>query len=228
MTGPGTSIQDLGRVNGSRYGIPTSGVMDRKSFFWVNHVLQNPSDAAVLEVTQPGLTIEFDAPTLIAVAGGKAELYVNSNPIANSGLLSIVKGDVLKIGKFQSGCRIYIGIKFGFQTEKILDSRSFFEPITGKSMLHRGEFLPYITESVPVSTFFSKPRWKTDWFEKEELEAYPGPDWNLLLPIQQELMIKTAYHVSHFSNRMGIQLEELVKNELPELPTNPVFPGTVQ
>jgi allophanate hydrolase subunit 2 len=27
---------------------------------------------------------------------------------------------------------------------------------------------------------------------------------------------------------MGIQLEELVANELDDLPTNPVFPGTMQ
>jgi allophanate hydrolase subunit 2 len=27
---------------------------------------------------------------------------------------------------------------------------------------------------------------------------------------------------------MGIQLDELVMNELEDLPTNPVFPGTVQ
>jgi allophanate hydrolase subunit 2 len=27
---------------------------------------------------------------------------------------------------------------------------------------------------------------------------------------------------------MGIQLTELLENKLPELPTNPVFPGTVQ
>ena len=27
---------------------------------------------------------------------------------------------------------------------------------------------------------------------------------------------------------MGIQLEELVSNQLEEVPTNPVFPGTVQ
>jgi allophanate hydrolase subunit 2 len=27
---------------------------------------------------------------------------------------------------------------------------------------------------------------------------------------------------------MGIQLEELFSNKLPDLPTNPVFPGTVQ
>jgi allophanate hydrolase subunit 2 len=27
---------------------------------------------------------------------------------------------------------------------------------------------------------------------------------------------------------MGIQLEELIENHLPDLPTNPVFPGTLQ
>ncbi len=228
QTGPGTSIQDLGRVNGSRYGIPISGVLDRKSFFWVNHVLQNPSDAAVLEVTQPGLTIEFDAPTLISIAGAKTELSVNSKPITNAGLIPIVRGDYLKLGKFHRGCRVYLGIKFGFQTEKFLDSRSYFEPLTGKSLLLPGESLPYISETTPESTFFSKPRWKTDWFEKEELDVYPGPDWKLLLLPQQEQILKTGFHVSKLSNRMGIQLEELITNELPELPTNAVFPGTVQ
>ena len=227
-TGPGTSIQDLGRISGSRYGIPSSGVMDRKSFFWVNHVLQNSEEAAVLEVAQPGLAIEFDAPTLISVAGAKAELSINSIPESNSGLLSIRKGDVLKIGKFRSGYRVYLGIKFGFQTEKFLESRSYFEPVTGKSMIQSGELLPFCPDLSIHPGSFSKPRWNTDWFEKGDLETYPGPDWNLLSQKQQEQLLKTSFHVSQMSNRMGIQLDELLENELPELPTNPVFPGTIQ
>jgi sugar lactone lactonase YvrE len=45
---------------------------------------------------------------------------------------------------------------------------------------------------------------------------------------QQQLIRSTTFHLSKFSNRMGIQLEELVSNQLEDLPTNPVFPGTVQ
>jgi allophanate hydrolase subunit 2 len=50
----------------------------------------------------------------------------------------------------------------------------------------------------------------------------------LLSADQQRILLDHPVHLSKLSNRMGIQLEELVANELEDLPTNPVFPGTVQ
>lgn len=228
-TGPGTSIQDLGRTLGSRFGIPSSGAMDQRSLLWVNHVLQNDPSDAVLEISQPGFSIRLEAPALISISGAKALVLVNSKQEENPSLLSLKHGDILEIGQFLSGSRVYLGIKGGIQSPKWLHSRSFFEPLTGQSMLKKGELLHFPT--LKSSSFFwtqAKPRWKTNWFEFPEIEAFKGPDWDLLSDKQKEMLLKTEFHLSRLSNRMGIQLEELVENQLPELPTNPVFPGTVQ
>ena len=228
-TGPGTSIQDQGRIMGSKFGIPTSGAMDQRSFQWVNHVLQNDPSDAVLEISQPGFSIRVEALALISISGAKAVVRVNSKLEENPSLLSLQKGDILEIGQFLSGSRVYLGIKGGFQSADWLHSRSFFAPLTGQSMLKKGELLSFRT--LESSSFYStqaKPRWKTNWFEIPEIEAFKGPDWELLSDKQKEMLLKTEFHISKLSNRMGIQMEELVENRLPELPTNPVFPGTVQ
>jgi len=227
-TSPGTSIQDLGRRQGSEYGIPGSGVMDQKSFLWANHVLQNPPNAAALEISQPGLKIQFNASTRISIAGARALVKLNSAQVENPGLLPIQSGDILEIGNFVIGQRLYLAIQSGFQTKVILSSRSFFEPVTGISMVKKGDLLPYKIDFIPTSHLFSKPKWKVDWIEKEEIEVFPGPDWGMLNGLQQVMLLTSVFHLSVLSNRMGIQLNEAVENQIPELPTNPVFPGTVQ
>lgn len=227
-TSPGTSIQDLGRRQGSKYGIPISGVMDQKSFLWANHVLQNEPNCAALEISQPGLKIQFNASTRISISGAQALVKLNSVVVENPGLLPIKSEDILEIKNFVLGHRLYLAIQSGFQTKVILNSRCFFEPVTGISMVKKGDFLPYKTDLSPTSPSFSKPKWKVDWIEKEEIEVFPGPDWGLLNELQQVKVLKSVFHLSGLSNRMGVQLNELVENQIPELPTNPVFPGTVQ
>ena len=49
-----TSIQDKGRMGVQKYGIPYSGAMDMASFNWANKLLNNLSNAAVLEMTIKG------------------------------------------------------------------------------------------------------------------------------------------------------------------------------
>jgi biotin-dependent carboxylase-like uncharacterized protein len=227
-TGPGTSVQDLGRRHGSDYGIPSSGVMDQKSFLWINHVLQNHPNSAALEISQPGLKIQFSASTRIAIAGGKAVTKINSAEVENPGLISVQAGDVLELGNFLLGSRIYLGIKSGFQTKLWLKSRSFFEPLTGKSVLKKGDTVSYEPVFSQASLSFSKPKWKVDWIGKEEIGVFPGPDWHLLTEEQKITIKESVFHISGLTNRMGVQLEEALENQIPELPTNPVFPGTVQ
>ena len=223
----GTSLQDEGRLAGAQYGIPISGAMDQKSYRWANHLLQNSSNAVALEMAQPGLRIQFDQACQIALAGAKVAVSLNQRPLSNSSLISIAAGDLLEIGAFLSGSRLYLCIQGGFQVERYLGSGSDFESITSPSKRSTQEVLSYIP--IPQhNPLGAKPKWETSWFESPEIEAYRGADWALLPSAQQELIRSSNFHLSKFSNRMGIQLEELVPNQLEDLPTNPVFPGTVQ
>jgi biotin-dependent carboxylase-like uncharacterized protein len=227
-TGPGISIQDLGRLGQSKFGLPISGVMDEKSFRWINHVLKNPTNAAVLEISQPGFQIQFDAPTKISIAGASANVRLNGSELVNSALISIQSGDILEIGAFLSGARIYLGIKSGFQTQEILGSRSFYGEITEETHLSKGARIPYLPNQGRSENSSAKAKWTPYWFQTEELFAYAGPDFHLLEAQTREELIQKKFTISKLSNRMGIQLTELLENRLPELPTNPVYPGTVQ
>lgn len=224
---PGTSLQDEGRLSGAQYGIPYSGAMDQSSFRWANHLLKNKCNAVALELAQPGLRIQFDQACLIAITGANALVTLNQIKVPNSSLISITAGDILEIGAFLSGCRLYLCIQGGFQVERYLESGSDFESITFPSKRSTQDLLTYF--SYPqLKNLSAKPKWVTSWFESPEIEAYRGSDWGLLSLAQQKLICSTTFHLSKFSNRMGIQLEEVVSNQLEEVPTNPVFPGTVQ
>ena len=223
----GTSLQDEGRVLGANYGIPRSGAMDLHGYHWANHLLQNSNDAVALEMVQPGLKIKFEEPCLVSLAGAVAVVSVNQSPISNPSIIAMGSEDILEIGKFRTGARLYLCIEGGFQVEKYLGSGSDFVSITTPSKRSTGDTLYYLSNQTKT-VLQAKPKWTTDWFEPEVIRTYPGPDWELLSPTQQSQLLNQAFHISNLSNRMGIQLDELVVNELEDLPTNPVFPGTVQ
>jgi biotin-dependent carboxylase-like uncharacterized protein len=226
-TGPGTSIQDLGRRGMANFGVPVSGAMDLRSAHWVNHVLQNDENASVLEISQPGFSIRFNSPTAIALAGAIAEVSLNGVKIAKTDFVTIHTGDLLAVGAFSLGARLYLGIRKGFQTKIVLGSRSFYKGLTEVCHLSSGAELAY-SHSTPVPTTYAKARWSPDWYTAETVFAYPGPDFPLVGEQLKLRLTQESFRISTLANRMGIQLSELLENNLPELPTNPVFPGIIQ
>lgn len=71
FAGPYVSVQDGGRQGMMRFGVPRSGPMDRLGFTAANLALGNDADAAGVEVSAGGITLECVEGTLgFAVAGG--------------------------------------------------------------------------------------------------------------------------------------------------------------
>ncbi|RAI94125.1 5-oxoprolinase subunit C family protein [Algoriphagus yeomjeoni] len=227
-TGPGTSIQDLGRVGFAQFGVPSSGTLDLRSFAWVNHLLQNEESDAALEICQPGLNVKFDAPTLICLGGAKVAVKLNGNVLSNPSLLPIQANDLLEIGSMEIGAVLYLGIKNGFQAEKMMNSRSWFEGITKSGSAKKEQSIPYFTiQEIPKMTA-SKVKLDTSWLQEKIIAAYPGPEWNLLDKDSQEKLESSEFTISDLKNRMAIQLTELLPNNIPEMATSAAFPGTVQ
>lgn len=227
-TGPGTSVQDQGRVGFGQFGVPESGALDHRAFNWVNHLLKNKKTDAVVEILQPGLKIQFDAPALICLGGAKTSVKLNGVVITEYGLLEIGSNDLLEIGSFDLGSVLYLGIKNGFQSEKVMNSRSWFAGITNSNFAKKLHQIPYFTnQEVPAFTA-SKVKFNLEWFASKVIDAYPGPEWNLLDSNSQELLQSKDFTISDLKNRMAFQLVELLPNELVEMATSPVFPGIVQ
>ena len=122
-----------------------------------------------------------------------------------------------------------MGIRGGFQTQEILGSRTQLNGITDAASITKGAKIPFFTNlSDPIKTTYSHPKWDNSYLEKEEIRVYPGPEWYLLDPTAQKMLLSRDFHISNMKNTMAIQLEELVSNQISDILTAPVYPGTIQ
>ncbi len=227
-SGPGTSIQDFGRIGFGQFGVPISGAMDTQSMKWVNHLLQNNENEAVLEISQPGLLLKFEAPTVICLGGAKADAFLNGNPVSSEGLLKIDFGDLIEIKSFKIGTRLYLGIKHGFRVPTIMESKSGYHGISDFGNVKKGDEIGYFSNLENPTISHAKVKFERKWMMSNEILAYPGPEWNELKSESQTQILSTKFTVSTMVNRMAYQLEELIPNSLEEMATASVYPGTVQ
>jgi antagonist of KipI len=224
-----SSIQDLGRFGYQNYGVPQSGVMDRYSMRICNLILGNHQDTSVLEITFQGPKLKFNATALVCLSGADLSPRLNGKNVQNHVLLSISSGDILEFGTRRSGFRAYLGIKGGFKNENIMGSRSWYEGITKEFRLKKGMILEYSSGNMEHdSETHSHLKIEEDYLNSDEIQVYPGPEFGELSKEQQERLFSTIFKTDANSNRMAVQLEEHLENELKPILTGPVLPGTVQ
>ena len=72
-----SSIQDFGRYGYQEFGVPFSGVMDRKAAAFANSLVGNDGDEAVLEMTMLGASLQFSVNTHIAFSGAQMDAKLN-------------------------------------------------------------------------------------------------------------------------------------------------------
>ncbi len=227
--GPRTLVRDLGRSGYASVGIPVSGPLDSRAFKWNNHLLKNMESDAQIEINQPGFKIRFESDTWICLAGAKAEIKINNQSGKRNELIRISSGDTLNIGKFEKGSILYLGISGGFQSEKVLGSRSQFAGISEADSLNKGIILPYFTNTNPENDKnFAKAKWNESYLDEIKVRVYPGFDWSFKVERIAEKIFSSDLHVSTLRNTMAVQIQEEFPNGLESIPTAPVFPGTVQ
>lgn len=221
-----STIQDKGRFNYRNKGVPVAGVMDRYSASIANSLLENVETDAVMEITMTGPTLEFEAPTFIAITGAELSAKLNGNPIASYQAHQVKKGDTLSFGKLLNGFRSYLAIKNGFLTTKVLKSRSFYKPITPLNRITEYMELSYD----PVTDY--KPKIadiKPEPFHKEYLlKVQHGPEYNLLNDRQLEVLFSSDFTIAKENNRMAYQLDEMLEGHSTTMLTSATLPGTVQ
>ena len=226
---PGLSsgIQDKGRFGFRRYGVPQSGAMDQQAAALANLLLQNDPHDAVLEITLLGPELRFNEPAQIVLTGAGLSPILDAKTLENNRIYSVEKGQILKFGRRESGFRAYLAIKGGFQTPVILESRSWCKGVTPYHRLEKGMELPFIASGEKASGIFSKVKPQA-YLTANTLEAYPGPEFDLLSASEKEKLQKMPFSAGNESDRMGIQFQEILEHQLEPIITGPVMPGTVQ
>ena len=223
-----SSIQDRGRIGFASNGVPISGVMDSFSADLANSILNNSLKDALLEITFGGCKLEFLSTTFISISGGDFSAKINDKLIPLNSRIKIFKNDVLSFGKINFGARCYLAVKGGFLTEKILESRSFYQDITNNALVKKNDVLPISTFKNDLEMSNSTIKILESHFTSEVINCYKGPEFELLNKHQKEQLQNQKFTISNDNNRMGTRLNEVVENNFPSILTSSVLPGTVQ
>ncbi|KZM55508.1 biotin-dependent carboxyltransferase family protein [Aeribacillus pallidus] len=121
-----TTIQDNGRIGYYEVGMPPSGAMDKYSYIVGNLLVGNNENAAALEITYMGPTLEFQEDAIIALTGGEIPPKINGQSVPMWEALAVKAGDQLSFDFVKNGARVYLAVAGGFDVPLVMGSRSTY------------------------------------------------------------------------------------------------------
>lgn len=213
--GTQTSVQDYpGRVGYWAIGVPPSGPMDDYSFRLANRLVNNPEDAAGLEITLAGPTLRFNLDTTVALSGAVFESDLDGNPIPWNQSIHVRAGSVLRIkGVSDAGCRAYLAVAGGITVPEYLGSKSTFAlgkfgGHAGRALRH-GDVLPVARVKEPFGPVLKAPEallpsMGNHWDIGVLYGPHAAPDF--FSPAFIETFFDASWKVHYNSNRLGIRL----------------------
>ena len=123
--GPATSVQDAGRFGAQRYGLTTSGAMDRIALAMANALAGNPLFAAAIEIGPFGASFTArNGAVRIALSGAARVANVANTPLAMNETALLAEGETLKLGPARDGVFSYLAIEGGIRGEPVFGSLS--------------------------------------------------------------------------------------------------------
>ena len=228
-----TLIQDKGRIGYQAYGVPISGVMDKKSAALANELVGNDLNTPVLEMALLGPTIQIAGNCQIAITGANLSPKVNGKPIPLYETINLKDGDLLKFGGAKDGCRGYLAIRGNWQIKKWLNSYSALpysgDQATPQSYIRKDSILkvqvrPRIPKKIaPIERRPSFPNSLT-------VRVLPGPEFDSFSNYTIGYFFSKSYKLTQESNRMGYRLDTMLTDFKPtkEVISAGIMPGTIQ
>jgi len=231
-----TTIQDLGRPEAGRWGVPRGGAADTRSLAIANALLGNDPGAAALEITLAGPVLRAHADTTVALAGADLRAYLTETgePLRPGASLAVRAGQTLSlVGPVAGGARGYLAVPGGFEVPVLLGSRA--TSAAGGFGGHEGrELRPGDLLHARAGGLRPPARWPAPFPRPARVVAVritlgphvDGPDDPVLATLAT-----ARWSVASASNRMGLRL---LGPPLParagsgELASHGVLPGAVQ
>ncbi len=231
--GAWTTVQDRGRFSYQHMGVPICGALDSFAFTTANLLVENPVDAAVLEMTLAGPELEVLSEADIALTGAEMTPSLNHDSFPQWRSIRVRPGDTLSIGRAQRGCRAYLAVTGGLDVPMVMGSRSTYvkgglggvegRPLRPGDILHRG-----------AGHLIKRPLrlpWAPRYTEVVELRAIPGPQ-DEYFRSAQGLFFSGNFTVSPQADRMGVRLlgnpVERDADTPASIVSEPSMPGNVQ
>ena len=207
-----TSLQSFpGRQGYWEVGVPPSGPMDDLSFRFGNRLLNNPSEAAGLEVIVSGPSLKFRSPARVVVTGARVEISLDNQSVEQFVPFTVRSGQTLSIGKVTNGLRCYLLVEGGIKATQFLGSSSTFSlagfgGLSGKS-LATGNVLTFAApqiERTGMTSGIDSP----DLSQRHSVRVLVGPHTapEFMTEDGFRSLFTTEWRVDHNSSRTGVRL----------------------
>ena len=237
-----TSVQDLGRYGFQKYGVIASGAMDPFAHRIANLLVGNHENAATLEISLAGPSIEFEEDAIIALCGGDLSPQLDGKECRMWRTLAVKKGCTLSFGAPKKGCRTYLAAAGGIDVPEVMHSKSTYlraaiGGFQGRA-LKTGDRVPLNPvdpkrAAALLKAANSGQEWQIPairYFNEPVVRIMKGRQFDLFDAQSQERVFNSQFTVGAHSDRMGYRLEgtPLALSKAEELISEPVAFGSIQ
>lgn len=206
------TVQDLGRRGYQQFGVSVCGAMDVFAFKMANALLGNDDHCAALEASFTGPELLFLRDTKVAITGAKAPIYLNNLMIEPWQSHWVRQGDILRIGSFETGSRLYIACKGGIDVPLVMGSRSTdlkaeIGGLEGRALRANDVLaLPPVSDGFDGHDYGIGSSLEAVYGHPNLIRVIMGPQQDAFTDEGLYAFLNTPYHVSMDSNRMGYRL----------------------
>ena len=236
--GIGSTVQDRGRRGHRHHGLPVAGWLDGPLARAANALLDNPPEAAVLELRGAGTVLRVAAgPVRVALAGRVAAQCRGEDgaprPLPAWQSATLREGEHLLLGPAESGCAYLavgggIGLPPAFGS-RASDWRAGLDGVLGRAF-RPGDRLPCGDAGAHDPREW---RCRTPWTHDEgQVRVIPGPQDDHFTPEALAAFYAQPWTVTPAQDRMGLRLQGRALAHagpgLADIVSDGVTPGAIQ
>jgi biotin-dependent carboxylase-like uncharacterized protein len=205
--GPASSVQDGGRHGAQRYGLTSSGAVDRLALAAANVLVGNAPLAAAIEIGPFGAAFTaHDGAVRVALAGASRNADISGQAVTFNTSMTIENGETLTLGFARGGSFSYLAIEGGIAGEPMFGSLAVNARAGLGSPyprpLQAGDEFPTAAASGAAERRIDLPA-VTD----APIRVVLGPQDDEFDDAQRQLFLDSEWKISATSDRMGYRLE---------------------
>ena len=220
------TIQDRGRFDHLREGVPPSGPADPAAFAAAQALVGNELGAAAIEIVGGAFAFRCDDARVIAVTG--RDVALRGRDLVPGWTAAFARpGEAFTVVGGERSRFAYLAVSGGIATETILGSRSAYLPAGIGHALRPGEALPLGAGRLDADRA-GRSALSPD-YDTGQIRAITGPHAQRFTDEADSLFFRSEFRVEPASDRMGTRLSgSRIAAREGEILTCGVVAGAVQ
>ena len=220
------TIQDRGRFDHLREGVPPSGPADPAAFAAAQALVGNELGAAAIEIVGGAFAFRCDDARVIAVTG--RDVALRGRDLVPGWTAAFARpGETFTVLGGERSRFAYLAVSGGIATETILGSRSAYLPAGIGHALRPGEALPLGAGRLDADRA-GRSALSPD-YDTGQIRAITGPHAQRFTDEADSLFFRSEFRVEPASDRMGTRLSgSRIAAREGEIMTCGVVAGAVQ